>query len=87
VSLELEIVERKQEVNCAQDDLSKVQQELQETRDKLASVEDSITELQEIQSAEKAAKDQLQNDLSSLAEQLGEQVQKTSLAEKQAATL
>jgi chromosome segregation ATPase len=87
VSLELEIVERKQEVNCAQDDLSKVQQELQDTRDKLASVEDSITELQEIQSAEKAAKDQLQNDLSSLAEQLGEQVQKTSLAEKQAATL
>lgn len=87
MSLELEIVERKQEVNCAQDDLSKVQQELQETRDKLASVEDSITELQEIQSAEKAAKDQLQNDLSSLAEQLGEQVQKTSLAEKQAATL
>ena len=87
MSLELEIVERKQEVDCAQDDLSKVQQELQETRDKLASVEDSITELQEIQSAEKAAKDQLQNDLSSLAEQLGEQVQKTSLAEKQAATL
>lgn len=87
MSLELEIVERKQEVNCAQDDLSKVQQELQDTRDKLASVEDSITELQEIQSAEKAAKDQLQNDLSSLAEQLGEQVQKTSLAEKQAATL
>jgi chromosome segregation ATPase len=87
VSLELEIVERKQEVNCAQDDLSKVQQELQDTRDKLASVEDSITELQEIQSAEKAAKDQLQNDLSSLAEQLGEQVQKTSLAEKQAAIL
>lgn len=87
MSLELEIVERKQEVDCAQDDLSKVQQELQETRDKLASVEDSITELQAIQSAEKAAKDQLQNDLSSLAEQLGEQVQKTSLAEKQAATL
>lgn len=87
MSLELEIVERKQEVNCAQDDLSKVQQELQDTRDKLASVEDSITELQEIQSAEKAAKDQLQNDLSSLAEQLGEQVQKTSLAEKQAAIL